>query len=109
MVNSRAKMKVWPLIIVCMSTGAVHTELCHNYGAEAFLLQWDYFTSIRGDPTKVFSDKGSQLTAAANYVTVPVGQDLSKWNWDLVTQKTARVGTTFLQVASSGKVWLSLV
>ena len=25
MVNYRAKMKVWPLVIVCQSTGAVHT------------------------------------------------------------------------------------
>ena len=39
MVNSRSKMKVWPLVLVCKSTGSVHTGVCLNYGAEAFLLQ----------------------------------------------------------------------
>ena len=38
MVSSRATMKVWPLVIVCLNTGAVSLLLMHKYGAEAFLL-----------------------------------------------------------------------
>ena len=68
MVNSRAKMKVWPLAIVCQSTGAVHVQVMHNYGAEAFLLQFSHFTAVRGDPQKIVSDKVSQLTFAAKHV-----------------------------------------
>ena len=29
MVNSRAHMKTWPLLVVCQATGAIHVELLH--------------------------------------------------------------------------------
>ena len=56
MVNSRASMKVWPLVIVCKRTGVVHTEVMAKYGAEDFLLAYNHFTAIRGKPAKVTSD-----------------------------------------------------
>ena len=69
MVNKRASMKVWPLVFVCQATGATAVLLMHDYGTEAFLLQYEHFTSVRGHPAKIVSDKGSQLTSAGNYVT----------------------------------------
>ena len=45
MVNKRTSMKVWPLLFVCQSTGAVHCEVMHSYGTQAFLLQWERFTA----------------------------------------------------------------
>ena len=87
MVNYRAKMKVWPLMIVCQLAGAVHTGLCQNYGAEVFLLQWDQFTALRGCPAKVVSDRGSQLTAAAHYISWPASQDPSGRYWDMVSSR----------------------
>ena len=68
MVNKRARMKVYPLILVCQATGAVHTQVAHDYSTSAFLLQWDHFVAIRGRPTKVVSDCGSQLTSSDNTV-----------------------------------------
>ena len=69
MVNKRTVMKVWPLIISCLSTGAVHVGLMDTHGTEAFLMQWENFTALRGSPKVVWSDRGSQLTSASNYVT----------------------------------------
>ena len=37
--NQRSVGKVWPLIISCLSTGAVHVCLMHTHGTEAFLMQ----------------------------------------------------------------------
>ena len=37
MVNVRATGKAWPLVICCLSTDAVHVNLMHTYGIEAFL------------------------------------------------------------------------
>ena len=39
MVASRVKMKFWPVLVCCLSTGALHVRLVHSHGAEAFLLQ----------------------------------------------------------------------
>ena len=35
MTNSRAKMKVWPLVIACLSTGALMILVMHSYGTQA--------------------------------------------------------------------------
>ena len=65
MVKKRTTIKCWPVIFCCLNTGAVHLELLHTYGAEAFLMRWKVFTCTMGDPKLVVSDKGSQLMAAA--------------------------------------------
>ena len=62
----KARMKCWPIVVVCMQTGATHLMLSHNYGTEAFLLQWSGFTALRGHPKLVISDRGSQLVSAAS-------------------------------------------
>lgn len=95
MVNSRANMKAWPLIIVCLNTGAVQILLMHNYGAEAFLLQWSHFTSLRGNPRTVVSDRGSQLTKSAKWVAWSDKEDPSRWDWDWIKDATARLNTTW--------------
>ena len=90
MTNKRAEMKCWPIIFVCQVTGAVHIELMHDYGCEAFLLQFEHFRHLRGNPAVIVSDRGSQLTANANYVTWPTKEDPSKWNWGQVEEVSAR-------------------
>ena len=70
MVNKRATMKVWPIIFVCQATGATHYEVMHDYGTEAFLLQWSHFKSICGNPTIIISNQGSQLTSDKNIVAM---------------------------------------
>ena len=90
MVNSRAHMKVYPLLVVCQATGALHTEVAHNYSTSAFLLAWDHFTSRRGYPDKVFSDKGSQLTSAGNMVAFGTEE-----TWTEIEQESAKQGTVW--------------
>ena len=51
-------MKVWPLLCVCQSTGAVHLQIAHGYDTVPFLLQWEHFVALRGAPSKVVSDRG---------------------------------------------------
>merc|ERR1712120_18921 len=75
MTNRRATMKVWPILFVCQSTGAVHCEVMHDYGTQAFLLQWERYTAIRGVPGVAVSDCGSQLKSVKNTVAYPEAQD----------------------------------
>ena len=80
MINKQSSMKTWLLLMVCQATGAVHTELMHDYGTSAFLLQWNWFTALRGDPTLAVSDCGSLLTSRKNNVAFP---ERSSWKLEL--------------------------
>ena len=93
MVKKRCIMKTWPLIICCLNTGAVHLELLHTYGAEAFLLRWKVFTCTRGDPKLVISDKGSQLQAASKQVDWTRKESPEQWEWEKVEHATSAKGT----------------
>ena len=93
MVKKRCTMKAWPLIICCLNTGAVHLELLHTYGAEAFLLRWKVFTCTRGDPKLVVSDKGSQLQAASKQIDWTRKEGPEQWEWDKIEQATSAMGT----------------
>merc|ERR1712120_68975 len=95
MTNRRATMKVWPILFVCQSTGAVHCEVMHDYGTRAFLLQWERYTAIRGVPGVAVSDCGSLLKSVKNTVAYPEAQDPKHWNWDEVETAGARVGTSW--------------
>ena len=79
-------------------------QLMHNYGTEAFLLQWLNFVAIRGAPLKVVSDRGSQLTSANNYVTWEGKEDPSKWGWNEISEKAARGGTEW-EFVPAGCQW----
>ena len=100
MVNVRATGKACPLVICSLSTGAVHVYLMHTYGTEAFLLQWGNFTALRGCPKQVWSDKGSQLTSSANYVTWSEAEDPSKWQRESIKFTAARQNTEWKFVPS---------
>ena len=95
MIKKRDTMKVWPLLFVCQSTGAVHCKVMHGYGTQAFLLQWYRFTAIRGHPAVAVSNCGSQLTSARNTVAFPAREAPKNWDWDGVKHDGAGRGTVW--------------
>ena len=104
MVNKRSQMKCWPLLIVCMLTGCIHISLMTGYGAKHFLMAWWIFCELRGYPSKVQSDSGSQLKASVPVVTWSDDEDPTKWDWKMVTTQTARKGTEF-KIVEPGCQW----
>ena len=95
MVKGRISMKAWPLIICCLNTGAVHLELLHTYGAEAFLLRWKVFCCTRGVPKLVVSDMGSQLQAASYHVEWSSEESPNNWKWESIQHATSVKGTVW--------------
>ena len=83
-------MKVWPVVFVCLGTGALHISVSHNYGAEANLLCYQGYVAIRGRPLKVISDIGSQLVKAQQSVAYNKNEDPSTWDWAGVQEFAAR-------------------
>ena len=65
MTNKRRFDKVFPLVIVCLNTSAVHFMVCGGYSTSDFLIAFETYMAVRGEPRWVYCDSGSQLIAAS--------------------------------------------
>ena len=63
-VQKRVRGKAYGVIFDCLVTRAVYLDLATDYSTDAFLKVFRRFTSIRGYPSEMFSDRGSQIVAA---------------------------------------------
>ena len=79
-VNKRSRIKVWGLVVVDKNSGAVHCDILMDYSAQETLKAIRRFASLRGWPSRITSDPGSQLESSS-------GQ-LSSW-WDTMRQELA--------------------
>ena len=50
MVNKRSSLKAYPILLVCQATGALHTEVAHNYSTDAFLLAQGFPVDLKEQP-----------------------------------------------------------
>ena len=64
-VQKRTTGKAWGVIFTDLCCRAVHLEVVFGYDTESFLLAFSRFTAIRGWPSIVYSDPGSQLVGAS--------------------------------------------
>ena len=87
MTNKRSAMKVWNVIFVCLNTKAVTMYLAPGYSTDDFLLAYNSHISDHGLPSKVHSDKGSQLVAAE--------KELTNFDWDVIAKRASTQGTTW--------------
>ena len=63
-VRRRVTKDVWGVMFVCTVTSAIHLEVTEDYSTDAFLLCLRSFMNLRGTPSRIVSDPGSQLVAA---------------------------------------------
>ena len=89
MVNSRAYMKVWVVLMVCSVTGAIHTELLAGASTRHFLTEWEKFVDVRGRPDRVISDPGTNFKSKDN----SAGANLTDVDWKTVEKEEARHNT----------------
>lgn len=64
-VKQRTRKKVWGVIFDCAATRAVHLDLTEDYSTDSILQTIRRFVALRGCPSEIQSDQGSQLIAAA--------------------------------------------
>ena len=84
-VKQRSRKKVWAVIFNCTVTRAMYLDLTEDYGTDAILQTIRRFVSIRGCPSEIQSDQGSQLIAAAKDIASLV----EKWDWKSVEEWAA--------------------
>ena len=70
-------MKVLAVLVVCLQTKAVKIYVAGGLSTEDFLLAWDGFVSDHGQPMVAYSDRGTNLVAAAKE-----GEDSELPNYD---------------------------
>ena len=63
-VRRRIHGKCYGVIFVCLSSRAMYLDIVENYSTDAFLGALKRFVSIRGFPSTLHSDNGTQLTCA---------------------------------------------
>ena len=100
MTNKRATMKVWPLLMVCVNTGSVHIQLAADYSTQGFLLEFQQFCALRGTPSYVRTDMGSQLTAATAKVQ---DGDMPRFKWKEIARMVITYGTEFSHCATQAQ------
>ena len=57
--------KAYGVIFADMATGAIYVNLSQDYSTQGFLLVLRRFITIRGYPSNLYSDRGTQLVAAS--------------------------------------------
>ena len=65
-VQKRVRGKCFGVIITCLSSRAAYVDVAEDYSTDGFLKVLRRFSSIRGWPTKIYSDNGTQLVGASN-------------------------------------------
>ena len=81
-VKKRTQMKIWGAIFTCASTRAVYLDITESYSTDSILQTIRKFATIRGYPTEMISDQGSQLRAASKDIT-------KDWNWTVISEWAA--------------------
>ena len=63
--NPRVTVKVWGAVFQDFYSGSVHADVVRDYSAQAVVETLRKFAALRGWPTVISSDPGSQLESAA--------------------------------------------
>ena len=69
-INKRATIKIWFVVFVCCTTGAVDLKVMEDYTTDAFILAFTRFSCKVGYPRKLLPDAGSQLVKGASSMKI---------------------------------------
>ena len=100
-VKRRTTTKTYGVLFTCLSSRASYIDLVEGYSTQDFLLTLRRFATIRGYPATIYSDAGSQLTAASREI-----QDMTKqWNVHELVNAGVNHGLTWKFTKSADAPW----
>ena len=100
-VKCRTRGKGYGVIFNCLTTRAAYIDLADGYDTDSFILVLRRFISIRGQPTKIRSDPGSQLVAAGKELK----QMMQDWDWDKIRSFCRKEGIDWEANKSADAPW----
>ena len=101
-VQKRISGKCYFVLYTDLSSRAIHLECVFGYSTDHFLLALTRFTNIRGWPSEIYSDPGSQLVGADNELK-RLGQKLIRRNSLKKVLHKAQNGYLVLQIVHGTK------
>ena len=84
----RRSLKRWGVIFTCMTTRAVHIEMAESLTTDSFLLAFWRFVNVRGCPSIVYSDNGTNLVAGEK----EIAELLKKFDQEQIGSNLAKRG-----------------
>ena len=97
-VNSRARIKCWIIVYVCCSTKAVCLLSTYGYSTQCFLIRHEEFVARKGAPSKIVSDRGSQLVSAGRVLEAKESPE--SWDWARITSENKTTSWEFVPIGS---------
>ena len=88
-VQQRTRGKCYGVLFTCFCSWVVHVEVASDYSTDGFLQVMRRYSSIRGWPHTIFSDKGTQLVGASNELKEVV----ANLNWENIKSYGHKKGT----------------
>ena len=89
--RGKPRQKRWLCLFTCLETRAVHLEMAWGLDTDTFLNAFSRFTSRRGVPKEVISDRGSNFVGAVGELKKLVSQ----LDRQQLQSKTAELGITW--------------
>ena len=83
----RRQHKRYGCLFTCMSTRAVHLEVCHSLDVSSFLMAFRRFISRRGCPHTCFSDNGTNFLAGERELREAVARLDKEENQNFMTSR----------------------
>jgi hypothetical protein len=87
-VNKRSQGRGYGVLFTCLYTRAVYADVAHDYSTDGFLTVFRRFVTIRGYPSKIYSDNGSQLVRASKELK----DAIKVLKWDVICKFGAETG-----------------
>ena len=89
-------MKVWGTIFTCAASRAVWLDVTPSYSTDSILQTIEKFMRVRGMPSEIISDQGSQMKAASKELT-------KDWNWSKVSDSLSARSIKWTIVPAEGQ------
>ena len=100
-VKRRTRTKAYGVLFTCLASRASYVDLVEGYSTQDFLLALRRFGTLRGYPATIYSDAGSQLSAANKELR----EMTKKWKLDELRNDGTSHGLTWTFTKSSDAPW----
>ena len=107
--SGRKHLKRYGCLFTCLCTRAVHVEIAHSLNTDSFMGALQRFVSRRGQPEKIVSDNGTNLTAGERELR----DSITSWNQKHIAKDLLQKGIAWHfnppYASHMGGVWERLV
>lgn len=107
--QGRSQVKRYGCVFTCLATRAAHIEIAHSLETDAFVNALRRFVSLRGNPTTIYSDNGTNFCAGEKEIRTSIND----WNQRAINEFLRQRNITWKfnppSASHMGGVWERLI